>query len=380
MDCKKVKSLLSAYIDQELNPSLEKEVRAHLEECLACKREVEELRKTISQVKSLPKMEVPEGFPRKVQQRIAETSPSPKSPLLRLSLPAVATAAVIILAVIIAKQFTPGEGILPLESMGPAERLEERIDVKDIGLETREKFTEEVPEVGDKLGYLEQEEEGKEISAASVPKAAIAGKKPGTKAEADEKQYKVGESLKLRGEKVQKEEGKLEDVVVGEDLGATMEVNGISDQREDFTLAEELSSELEPTEVAKTKVAVRAKAKKKTLPQWKGFYSTHQKEAQLVIREEKEWKELWSKVGFTRIAPLVDFSQYMVVAVFMGEKPTGGYQIEIINIEEKMDHLLVYYKEVTPPKGAIVTQAFTQPYHLKVIPKSPREVKFQKIE
>jgi hypothetical protein len=56
----------------------------------------------------------------------------------------------------------------------------------------------------------------------------------------------------------------------------------------------------------------------------------------------------------------------MIVAVFSGEKKTGGYGIQITKIEEdqKKGELIVCLLETQPSLKAIVTQALTQPHHI----------------
>ncbi len=57
-----------------------------------------------------------------------------------------------------------------------------------------------------------------------------------------------------------------------------------------------------------------------------------------------------------------DKSGYIYIAVFMGEKPTGGYSIEVTDIGDSEGRTGVTVKEVVPQKDALVTQALTQPY------------------
>ena len=54
----------------------------------------------------------------------------------------------------------------------------------------------------------------------------------------------------------------------------------------------------------------------------------------------------------------------MVVALFLGQKSTGGYSVEITRAELDGSNLRFYYRERNPPPGAMLTQALTQPYHL----------------
>lgn len=89
---------------------------------------------------------------------------------------------------------------------------------------------------------------------------------------------------------------------------------------------------------------------------------------QLVIESQDEWEEFWSRHTSVHLpapnAPEVDFSKEMVVAVFSGEKPTGGYSIEIIEAKPTEDEVSVYYEETPPEPGQPVTEALTQPFHI----------------
>src|SRR5439155_15566888 len=80
-----------------------------------------------------------------------------------------------------------------------------------------------------------------------------------------------------------------------------------------------------------------------------------------------EWLVVWARhaqsIGAV-VPPPVDFSREMVVGVFMGERDTGGYQIEIIEVERTASVLRVLYVTREPEAGAILTQALTQPFHL----------------
>lgn len=76
--------------------------------------------------------------------------------------------------------------------------------------------------------------------------------------------------------------------------------------------------------------------------------------------------------------PLVDFSEYMVAGVFAGQKPSGGYEVEITGIEVVNNSLNIYYKETVPSAGQVVTTVMTQPFHIIKIKKSDAEINFKK--
>ena len=100
----------------------------------------------------------------------------------------------------------------------------------------------------------------------------------------------------------------------------------------------------------------------------KGFYSGISEPTQIVIRDQREWVALWGRHTRKQVdppsAPPVDFSREMVVGIFMGERGTGGYEIEITKVERAASRLHIYYRSKSPGSGAGLTQVLTQPYHL----------------
>jgi len=102
----------------------------------------------------------------------------------------------------------------------------------------------------------------------------------------------------------------------------------------------------------------------------------------IAIRNEKEWESLWArhKSTFSPMPkiPSVDFDREMVVAVFSGEKRTGGYGIEIQEIEENREkgEIAVFYVEKESPPRSIVIQTLTQPYHIVRLKKIDLPVTF----
>jgi PrcB C-terminal len=100
----------------------------------------------------------------------------------------------------------------------------------------------------------------------------------------------------------------------------------------------------------------------------KGSRSGVRDSLQLVVRNQAEWDALWKRHVSIETnpppAPAIDFNKQIVVAVFLGEKPTGGYDVEIIRAEQTDGALVIHYREKNPPPGGIVIQALTQPFHI----------------
>jgi hypothetical protein len=108
----------------------------------------------------------------------------------------------------------------------------------------------------------------------------------------------------------------------------------------------------------------------------KGYRSGIRGPLQTVIRNQDEWNAFWKRHSSTdtnsMLAPIIDFSREMVVGIFLGEKSTGGYEVEMVRAERRDSSLYFYYREESPPVGAIVTQALTQPFHLVKITKDQK--------
>jgi hypothetical protein len=94
---------------------------------------------------------------------------------------------------------------------------------------------------------------------------------------------------------------------------------------------------------------------------------------QLVIRTQDEWNAFWKQHSSIDTNPLpasiIDFNREMVVGIFLGEKRTGGYEVEIVGAERSDSALYFYYRKKSPLPGGMVTQALTQPFHLVKIAK-----------
>jgi hypothetical protein len=112
----------------------------------------------------------------------------------------------------------------------------------------------------------------------------------------------------------------------------------------------------------------------------KGDFSNVDEARQVVVRTDAEWRTLWRKHAGERSMPSVDFSKETVVGVFMGSRPTAGYDIAITKTLEKDGTLWVFYRERTPARGLVLAQVLTFPFHLVAVPKTAGEVKFEKTE
>jgi hypothetical protein len=108
------------------------------------------------------------------------------------------------------------------------------------------------------------------------------------------------------------------------------------------------------------------------------------KEGFAVYRDAASFAEAW-KVANAHIAPLpapptVDFGKEMACLAALGEKPTGGWSVEVVGARKDGGKLLVLYAVRGPKPGEFVGQAKTNPWDLVYLPVdagAPEWVKYE---
>jgi hypothetical protein len=99
---------------------------------------------------------------------------------------------------------------------------------------------------------------------------------------------------------------------------------------------------------------------------------------QTVVKTAAEFEALWRAHSPGRPVPAVDFSKNMVVAVFLGSRPSSGYEVQITNVSRDGDALLVTWTERRPGRDQMAAQVMTAPAHLVVVPRFEGAVRFAK--
>ena len=102
-----------------------------------------------------------------------------------------------------------------------------------------------------------------------------------------------------------------------------------------------------------------------------------------VIRSAEEWERLRQahQAGSPgrRPAATVDFTTSLYVAIFAGQRPTGGFAVKVEQVVESADGLEVVYRVVGPEPGAIVSQALTSPYEIISVTSRKSPVRFRRL-
>ncbi len=103
--------------------------------------------------------------------------------------------------------------------------------------------------------------------------------------------------------------------------------------------------------------------------------------AREVVRDAAAWSALWPRIagpaGPPHAAPAVDFGREMVLVAAMGQRPTGGYSIEIASVTAAGGELVANVVEQRPGPRCGTTQALTAPVDVVAIPRSTRSVRWE---
>lgn len=99
------------------------------------------------------------------------------------------------------------------------------------------------------------------------------------------------------------------------------------------------------------------------------------KKSNLVIKKQKEWEDLMTKMKSVMNIQFeetdIDFNQFYVVAVIL-EVKGNGWIVEITEIKEYKENVIVTMKN-TPMMNSVIAQ----PYHIVKIPKIDKEFIFK---
>jgi len=100
----------------------------------------------------------------------------------------------------------------------------------------------------------------------------------------------------------------------------------------------------------------------------RGYRSGVRAPLQIVAHTEPEWNALWRQHSSIEATPpplpVIDFEKHNIIGLFLGDKPTGGYEVEIIRAEQSNNDLVIYHREKYPTGRGVVIQSLTQPFHI----------------
>lgn len=103
-----------------------------------------------------------------------------------------------------------------------------------------------------------------------------------------------------------------------------------------------------------------------------GDYGNREERGNHIIRS----RDAWERVMGDDVEATIDFEHEMALAVFMGQKGSGGYSIQIEKIVKTDANMKVYVKEVSPGPLCAVTAAITAPYEVVKLPATDAKIEF----
>jgi hypothetical protein len=85
----------------------------------------------------------------------------------------------------------------------------------------------------------------------------------------------------------------------------------------------------------------------------------------MVIQDQEAWTAFWTELGVGE-RPEVDFKRNVVIAVAMGQRSSGGYDIAVQGVSGAAGELTVDVIETSPAPTCATTMALTQPVDVVV--------------
>lgn len=102
-------------------------------------------------------------------------------------------------------------------------------------------------------------------------------------------------------------------------------------------------------------------------------YGGREQRSDMVITNQNDLQSLYSELNLGD-APHVDFDTNNVVALFLGQKSSGGYSIGVRSVMVEGNVATVKVSIRKPEPGENATMAITTPYSITVIPKTERVI------
>lgn len=93
----------------------------------------------------------------------------------------------------------------------------------------------------------------------------------------------------------------------------------------------------------------------------RGFHSQQTERLFELVTDAARFDALWRLHGSSG-RPSIDFNEHAVLALFVGDKPTGGHAVIVEGVTRNGATLEVDVAVYEPGPGCMTTQAFTQPY------------------
>jgi hypothetical protein len=98
---------------------------------------------------------------------------------------------------------------------------------------------------------------------------------------------------------------------------------------------------------------------------------------QALARTAEELHALWGSLTLRTPPPQVAFTNTMIAAVFLGARPTAGYEAQVTAVRRDEDTLVVQWREQVPQPGN--PPAATTPFAIVGVPMHAGAVRFERV-
>jgi hypothetical protein len=112
----------------------------------------------------------------------------------------------------------------------------------------------------------------------------------------------------------------------------------------------------------------------------KGPTSGIERGREAVVRTPAEWEALWTEHAVGTARPEVDFDTSTVIAVFLGTRPSAGFEVTITAVERLDDATVIRYREQRPGRGVMAAQVLTSPFHIVTVPRVEGRARFERVD
>jgi hypothetical protein len=116
--------------------------------------------------------------------------------------------------------------------------------------------------------------------------------------------------------------------------------------------------------------AATASAEQSVAPSraWYGQYSGDGERGFLVIHSSRQFAVLAEHLQASAAQPSLDEARETAIAVYLGQRPTGGYGVKLVSARVTAGVLTVHVAEKQPAPDSFTTQALATPYAIFVFP------------
>jgi len=372
MDCKKIHPLLSLYREDRLPVRSKTQVEAHLKLCAEARKTLEQFGKLDKALKDLPDPKIPNDLHERIMGRLREekTVLRPKVSWLKPSWSlAVAAALTFFFIFQWVDRENPWNGPTLNNTQDKVSALKQAASLKPMN-----KPVPAPARVSGGIAYKTKEEEkdtvdytqslANESSNGSDLKTALG---PSTNAETsvqeNAKNFAVSD-LQVKRKKMASTRSVESEKAPSSNLSIQ---DGSTEKPMAFGAAAPAMpmAEMQPAAALPPRI-------------YQGDNAPATLESAQLITDLDSFTKIWQNLQPSQVLPTVDFEVEAVVFLEAGEKPTGGYSMNISGLVDQADQLVIHYQVRTPSANAIVSQTLTYPWSLQIISKPNKPVTFLK--